>query len=131
MRILVDTQCWVWVGSAPERLSRVARDLLADPANDVLVSSVTAWEVAIKFALGRLTLPEPPHTYVPSRMQLSGALPLPIEHVHALEVARLPMHHRDPFDRLLIAQAQIEGVAVMTADRKFEQYEVEIIWASG
>ena len=130
MRILLDTQCWLWIGAATRRLSSASRDILADPANEVLMSAVSAWEIAIKFALGRLDLPEPPHSFVPSRMQLSGALPLAIDHLHALEVARLPMHHRDPFDRLLIAQAQVEDIAVMTADQKFEPYDIQIFWAA-
>jgi PIN domain nuclease of toxin-antitoxin system len=99
--------------------------LLEDSRNDLLVSAVSSWEIAIKYGLGRLSLPESPERYVPERLYLMGAEPIAIEHRHALAVARLPRLHRDPFDRLLIAQARMLDVPILTADPEVVQYPVE------
>jgi PIN domain nuclease of toxin-antitoxin system len=130
VKILLDTQRWLWMQVTPERLSQRTLELLRDPDNELYLSAASSWEIAIKFALGKLALPEPPSTYVPSRMANSGVLGLPVEHSHALQVAALPRHHRDPFDRLLIAQAQLEHLPILTSDRQFTPYEVEIRWAT-
>ena len=130
MRILLDTHCWLWWISEPERLQERARNQIADSHNTILLSAVSSWEIAIKYALGRLPLPEPPEDFVPRRLSQDAILGLPIEHIHALRVAALPDHHRDPFDRLLIAQAEVEGIPVMTVDPQFRLYDqIEIIWA--
>jgi PIN domain nuclease of toxin-antitoxin system len=126
VRFLVDTHCWLWLQASPERLSSEMLSLLEDPANELILSAASSWEIAIKYALGKLPLPEPPSRYVPSRMATSGSRGLPVEHAHALRVAELPAHHRDPFDRLLIAQAQIEKLVLVTVDREFEKYDVEV-----
>jgi len=102
MRFLLDTQCWLWMQAEPDRFSPETRKLLLDPSNELFLSAASSWEIAIKYALGKLPLPEPPSTYVPSRMQSSGVIGLAIEHAHALHVESLPSHHRDPFDRLLV-----------------------------
>lgn len=125
MKLLLDTQCWLWMQAAPERLSESTRASLVDMDNVLLLSAASSWEIAIKHSLGKLPLPEPPGTYVPSRMELSGVTGLPVEHAHALRVSSLPMHHRDPFDRLIIAQAQTEDVPVLTADDAFDAYDVQ------
>jgi len=125
-RLLLDTHCWLWLQAEPERFSpEVLRDL-GDPGIELLLSAASAWEIAIKYALGKLPLPEPPSSYVPSRLERSGTTELLISHRHALRVASLPAHHRDPFDRLLVAQAQIEGLAILTADPLLRSYEVEL-----
>ena len=93
----------------------------------LLLSSASSWEIAIKYANGRLPLPEAPETYVPSRMQATGLESLPVTHTHALRVAALPRHHDDPFDRMLVAQAQLEGLTVVTADPAFEPYDVAVL----
>lgn len=129
MRVLLDTQAWLWIQVSPERLTEGALDVVVDPEAELFLSAASSWEMAIKYALGRLPLPIPPWDYVPDRIRTSGAIPLPVEHAHALQVARLPAHHRDPFDRLLVAQAQLERLAVLTADRSFEPYDVEVVWA--
>ena len=131
MRILLDTQVWLWMLSAPERLSKKTRSRVASSDNELLLSAASAWEIAIKHALGKLQLPEPPEEYIPSLMNRTGMTPLPVLHRHALRVAALPAHHRDPFDRLLIAQAQLEQAPVLTADKAFRLYDVEIIIADG
>ncbi|MDI6775300.1 MAG: type II toxin-antitoxin system VapC family toxin [Verrucomicrobiota bacterium] len=127
MRILLDTQCWLWWITEPERLRETARKQIQDGRNAILLSSASSWEIAIKYALGKLPLLEPPEEFVPKRMSRDAISALPIEHVHALRVASLPDHHRDPFDRLLVAQAQVEGIPLMTVDRQFEAYDIEII----
>ena len=124
--MLIDTQCWLWLQASPERLSPEVMSLLEDPTNDLFLSSASSWEIAIKYAIGKLPLPEPPSRYVPSRMMASGSRGLPVEHAHALQVAELPPHHRDPFDRLLVAQARVEKLVLVTVDRQLEQYDVEI-----
>src|SRR5688572_4588546 len=101
MRILLDTQCWLWMALSPERFSPRARALVEARENTLYLSAASAWEIAIKHALGKLRLPEPPVSYVPARVAALGVQALSIEHQHALHVATLPTHHRDPFDRLL------------------------------
>ena len=126
MRYLVDTPCWLWLLSSPERLSEPTLALLANPQNDLFLSAASVWEIAIKHSLGLLALPLPPEEYVPSRMQQSATSPLPVTHLHALRAAGLPKHHDDPFDRLLIAQAESENMPIVTADRAFRAYGVAI-----
>lgn len=127
--MLVDTHCWLWMQVTPERFSAAALAIVSDPGNELLLSAASSWEIAIKYALGKLALPEPPSRYVPDRMRSSGMTSLPVEHVHALQVAELPVHHRDPFDRLLVAQCQVEGLPLLTADEKMRRYAVEVLAA--
>lgn len=130
MRTLLDTQCWLWMQASPERFSEAAIELINDTENELLLSAVSSWEIAIKTAIGKLELPVPPEDYVPDRMRSSGVVGLPIEHSHALRVASLPLHHRDPFDRLLVAQAQVERLSLLSANRQMAQYDVEVHWAT-
>ena len=129
MKYLLDTNVWLWSLWEPERIARKAREEIADMSQAVFLSAVTSWEVAIKAAGGKLKLPEPPNSYVPRRMADQGIRPLPVSHPHALAVFGLPAHHRDPFDRMLVAQAQIEDMILVTADRILEKYPIEILWA--
>ena len=129
MKILLDTHCWLWMAASLQRFSDSARALVETRDNDLYLSAASAWEIAIKHSLGKLRLPEPPVRYVPSRLGATGTTALPIEHSHALHVATLPPHHRDPFDRLLVAQAQLEDLPILTADPVFARYDVTIITA--
>ena len=129
MRILLDTQCWLWWFLSPDRLSRGAMDVIAAARDPLYLSAASSWEIAIKVGLRKLKLPEPPAKYVLARLAEQGMNALPVEHVHALHVAELPAHHADPFDRLLVAQAQVERMCLMTADPDIAAYEVEILWA--
>ena len=113
--------------ASPERLAPSARALLVSAENQLLLSAASAWEIAIKHGLGKLTLAAAPSVVVPELMARSGVTALPVLHAHALGVATLPPHHRDPFDRLLIAQAQLERVPVLTADAQFDRYDVEVL----
>lgn len=126
-RILLDTPVWLWMLAAPERLSPGSRTLLIAAENELLFSAASAWEIAIKHGLGKLQLPESPAKYIPRMMVHTSVTPLPIHHRHALRVAALPEYHRDPFDRLLVAQAQLESVPIISADRHFRQYDVEVL----
>ena len=130
MTYLLDTGVWLWSLGEPGRISHKVRDVIADRSHDVFLSAVTSWEVAIKAASGKLHLPEPPDLYVPQRMASQGLRPLAVSHQHALAVFTLPAHHRDPFDRLLIAQAKVEDMTLITADRRFQQYPVQLLWAA-
>jgi PIN domain nuclease of toxin-antitoxin system len=114
----------------PGLLSSRTRRLLQEPRNQLLLSAASAWEIAIKFAIGKLDLPIPPSEYVASRLTRSGTDQLPITIDHALGVSQLPPHHRDPFDRLLIAQCQAESLVLLTSDRQLERYDIEIVWAT-
>jgi PIN domain nuclease of toxin-antitoxin system len=117
------------MSASPDRLTTKARAIVESTANELYFSAASAWEIAIKHALGRLRLPEPPQRYVPSRVEKLRTRPLAIDQSHALRVAVLPPHHRDPFDRLLVAQAQIEDVPILTADPVFAYYDVTVIEA--
>ena len=129
MRVLLDTHSWLWMVGDASRLRESSRRLLRDPANELFLSAASAWEMAIKFASGKLRLPQPPAALITQWMAEVGIGALPILHAHALRAGELPPHHRDPFDRLLIAQAQIEGLTVLTADRAFAKYDVPVHWA--
>ena len=126
-RYLLDTHCWLWWNSAPERLNPAAYAAIADGRNTLYFSAVSGWEIAIKTALGKLRLPDAPATYVPRRLESNGIQSLPVELRHALAVAGLPPLHQDPFDRLLVAQAQAESLTLICADEAVRQYDVKVI----
>lgn len=126
MRILLDTHIFLWVQTERRRLGEHLA-LVEDPLTERLLSAASSWEIAIKYRLGRLPLPEPPQRYVPSRMRAIGANALPIEHRHALAVAALKPLHRDPFDRLLVAQAKMLDVPILTADTAIARYPVRTL----
>lgn len=128
MKCLLDTSIWLWSLTTWERLNEKARDLLSRGEHEFYLSAASSWEIVIKTTLGRLQLPELAASYIPKRMATQGIRPLSITHTHALAVSDLPLHHSDPFDRLLIAQARAEDMAILTADHAFELYEVEIFW---
>jgi PIN domain nuclease of toxin-antitoxin system len=128
-RTLLDTECWLWWHLEPERLGARAMALFEDRRSPLLLSAASSWEIAIKSALGKLELPSPPDRFVPEQLAEDGIDGLPIEHAHALRVAALPPHHSDPFDRLLVAQAQLERCALLTADPQFLSYEIDVVWA--
>ncbi|RJR21239.1 MAG: type II toxin-antitoxin system VapC family toxin [Desulfobacteraceae bacterium] len=128
MRIILDTHCWLWWIAEPERLRDSARLVIADRNNEIYLSAASSWEIAIKYSLGKLALPEPPEDFVPKRLARDAVFPLPVQHVHVLHVSTLPQYHKDPFDRLIISQSLIEHIPIMTVDRQFESYDVKILW---
>jgi PIN domain nuclease of toxin-antitoxin system len=129
LKLLLDTQCFLWWFTEPEKLNSAAIDRIVAEDNELFVSVASAWEIAIKVGIGKLPLPEPVDTYVSSRMQLLGAKHLDILFPHACRVSTLPLLHRDPFARILVAQAQIEKMTLVTADEILTQYDVELLWA--
>jgi PIN domain nuclease of toxin-antitoxin system len=130
MRVLLDTQVWIWMRNAPARLSAKARRLLTDQRNDLVLSAATPWEIALKVSAGKLRLPCSVAEFVASRAVATRVTPLPITQLHAIESVELPWHHRDPFDRVLVAQARLEGVPLMSNDEVFEAYDVKVLWAT-
>lgn len=126
MRVLLDTNVIIWMLSEPERLGQRA-ELLADPRVGLAVSTASAWEIAIKHQLGRLTLPLPPAEWLPSRLALLGATTIAIEPEHAFAAGALPRHHGDPFDRMLVAQAMLLGLPIVTSDAAIARYDVELL----
>ncbi len=129
MRLLVDTHVWLWWLSEPTRLNSEALARLRDPNSVVLISAVSVWEIVIKHGLGKLELPAAPEEFVPNAMAADGMAGLAIEHAHVLRVGQLPPLHRDPFDRLLVAQCQVESVPIMTADPLLLPYDIEVLRA--
>jgi len=128
MRYLLDTGVWLWSLMAPERIREEARLILADGTREAFLSAASSFEISLKWALGKLPLPEPPARYIPDRMAALGIEPMPVTHAHALDVSELPRYHTDPFDRLLISQARVENMVILTADRAFRLYPVKILW---
>jgi len=126
MKILLDTHVWLWTLISPQRIPLDVREIFAERKNPLLLSAASSWEIAIKYRLGRLPLPEPPSQFIPPRLMRDGIEPLSVQHDHAQAVAELPAHHKDPFDRLLIAQARIERLVLVTADPKLSAYDVEL-----
>ena len=127
MNLLLDTQTLIWWRYGHRKLGPRARAAIERGATSVQVSVASAWEIAIKWRTGRLTLPAPPDRWVPTAIASSGFEVLPIALDHALAVADLPEHHPDPFDRLLIAQAQIGALTIVTADAVFGDYDVRVL----
>jgi PIN domain nuclease of toxin-antitoxin system len=126
---LFDTHAWLWAQSEPERLPKRVRAILDDEARALFFSVASSWEIATKHGLGRLELPEPPGRYIAGRVVENGLRMVPIEHAHAIRSAELPRKHSDPFDRLLIAQAQLEDLVLITRDRLIKKYAVATLWS--
>ena len=128
MRLLLDTHAFLWWTTEDPQLSLRASELISDGRNEIFLSVASVWEIAIKAAKGKLILPEEPVVYIASRMNLHRIQALPVQISHALHVYHLPMHHADPFDRLLIAQSRIESMPLISADVHIRRYDLEVIW---
>lgn len=128
MRLLLDTHAFLWFIMGSANLSANARALIEDQVNESFLSVASLWEMAIKMSLGKLTLSAPLDTLIPQQLSLNGIELLGIQVAHAAAVSTLPFHHRDPFDRLLIAQAIVEGTPVVSADAAFDAYPVQRLW---
>jgi PIN domain nuclease of toxin-antitoxin system len=129
MQFLIDTHCWLWAVKSPDRLLPSAAQLIENESSVVRFSAISALEIAIKVSIGKLQLSDSPKDFILSQTSALSMVSLPVTLAHAIRVASLPLHHRDPFDRLLVAQAQVEGIPLMTADEEVAAYDVEIIWA--
>ncbi len=129
MRVLLDTHVLLWAASAPEELKDEARDAIENRENEIFVSAATAWEIAIKVGLGKLTIPGDAAVWLPARVRSLGFAFLAIEAAHALAVGALPKIHADPFDRMMIAQSQCEGLIFATRDSESLKYPVRSLMA--
>ncbi len=130
MRLLLDTNAFLWPMTEPEKLSVKARTACEDPDNELLLSVVSAWEVQIKLQLGKLELDDPLADVIERQRNKNNAKLLPIELAHIYALGDLEHHHRDPFDRLLIAQARVEGAEFVTHDKVIADYAVKTLWVS-
>lgn len=128
MRLLLDTQAFLWAIFDQPRFSAKARRVFKDPANELLLSLASSWEIAIKVSIGKLALKQPLARFIPAELQANRIGQLDISFRHVARVAELPFHHRDPFDRLIIAQAQEERLPVVTADPIFARYKIKRVW---
>ena len=128
MRYILDTHTFLWWITDLDLLSEHARHVIQDGDNTLYLSAASGWEIAIKARLGRLQLPGEPEKVIPEQMSLNAIQGLPIQMGHALRVSSLPDHHRDPFDRMLVAQSQVEELPILTADPQIAQYEVDVVW---
>lgn len=128
MIFLLDTHVFLWMISAPDKLSIRAQEIIKSVDNEILFSVVSGWEITIKSQIDKLRLPKKPEIYLPEQLQENFIGVLPIEMKHALNIYNLPDIHKDPFDRLLVSQSQIEHFPIITNDEKIRQYPVETIW---
>jgi PIN domain nuclease of toxin-antitoxin system len=128
VKLLLDSHTLIWAADDPAKLTALAQALLQDPSHDRLVSAASLWEIAIKFSLGRLPLSLPYRLWMDKAIADLGLILLPITLDHAERQASLPWHHRDPFDRLIVAQTQFEGLPVVSADAKLDIYGITRIW---
>lgn len=127
MKYLLDTNVFLWSCGNTQKLTQEVKEILTSDRSEVYLSAATSWEISIKCALGSLRLPKPPSELIPYALQAWPIRALNITHDHALRAGELPPHHRDPFDRLLIAQAQAEKLTLLTGDHVFEKYKVDMI----
>lgn len=128
MILLLDTHAFLWFCQADPALSISAKTLIEDPGNRKLLSLASCWEIAIKAGLKKLTLGESSSTYIPNALARTGFELLPITLLHATAVEFLPLHHKDPFDQLLIAQSQTERILIVSGDTVFDQYSINRLW---
>ncbi len=128
MNLLLDTQAFLWLDTDQARLSAAARQACANPDNTLWLSTASAWEMQIKIGLGKLRLARPLADIIADEQTANNLQILPVQLAHALEVGSLPLHHKDPFDRLLIAQAKHEGWQIVSSDPEFKAYPVTVLW---
>lgn len=128
MRILLDTCTFLWIITNDPKLSLIARETFVNPDNDVFLSTVSSWEIVVKFYLGRLPLPEPPDKIIPNQRKLHEIESLPLDEESSLHLAKLPDYHKDPFDRMMVCQALVNGLTILTPDETIQKYPARTIW---
>ncbi|AFZ55208.1 type II toxin-antitoxin system VapC family toxin [Cyanobacterium aponinum] len=128
MNILLDTHCWLWWLVEPEKLSQTAMATIQNNQNKLYLSVASIWEIGIKYKLGKLDLPISPEILIPQQMQIDKISSLSISVAHALNASILPSYHKDPFDRMLIAQSQLESMTIISNDSMFNSYNVQVLW---
>jgi PIN domain nuclease of toxin-antitoxin system len=128
MKALLDTHTFLWWNLDAPKLSKTVREIIGDGQNEIFFSAASAWEIAIKYGKGRLTLPDPPDIYIPKRLTNYRFTALPVLLSHSLQVYTLSDIHQDPFDRLLVVQSQMEQLPILTMDTNIVQYNITTIW---
>lgn len=128
MKALLDTCTFLWLVRNDPALSQPAREIVADPANDIYLSAVSAWEIGVKFGLGKLDLPTEPSLFVPRERNRHRLMSLAVDETASLLASALPILHKDPFDRLLIGQALGQGLTLLTPDPLIHLYAVPVTW---
>jgi PIN domain nuclease of toxin-antitoxin system len=128
LKILLDTCSFLWIITADPQLSAHAREVFVDPSHEILLSSVSTWEISLKHALGRLPLPQPPDQLIPPQREMHGIKSLPLEEEATFYLTKLPEYHKDPFDRMLVCQAIVGGLTILTPDRLIQQYPARTTW---
>jgi PIN domain nuclease of toxin-antitoxin system len=128
MRALLDTHTFLWWVNNDQRISERVREIIGDGSNPLFLSAASGWEIAIKAQLGKLQLPTNLDQFIAEQLALNAIEPLSIQMRHALHVATLPAHHRDPFDRILVAQSRLEDLSIISADPLIARYDVQVIW---
>ena len=128
MKILIDTHALLWLITGDKQLSAKSSQIFSDTDNELFFSMASFWEICIKVSIGKLQLSDNWDTLIKDELTYNSIKLLPISEPHCLQVIQFPFYHRDPFDRLIIAQAVVEEMQIMTADNIFSQYEVKTIW---
>lgn len=128
MKVLLDTCAFLWLVTDNPQASELAKEIFLKGDNELLLSAVTGFEIAVKYGLGKLRLTESPKEFVTNRMNANALTELPVSMSHALALQYLPMHHKDPFDRLLVAQAIVNQIPLLSADQQLSAYNIERIW---
>jgi PIN domain nuclease of toxin-antitoxin system len=127
LKCLLDTHTYLWWLSRPELVSQRVKDIISNDVNEIFVSVATFWELAIKSSIGKITLSKDVHCLA-TELPEDGLVLIPIKPEHCSAVAKLPFHHRDPFDRMLLAQALVENLTLLTRDNELQSYPVRVVW---
>ena len=128
MKVLLDTCAFLWLVTDDPQASELAKEIFLNNDNELFLSAVTGFEIAVKYSLGKLHLKEPPKEFIANRIQANALTELPVSMIHALALQNMPLHHKDPFDRLLVAQAMVNQIPLLSADQQLSAYEIERLW---
>jgi len=128
MRILLDTCAFLWLVTDDPQASELAKEIFLKEDNELLLSAVTGFEIAVKYSLGKLRLAEPPKEFITNRINANALTELPVSMTHTLILQNLPLHHKDPFDRLLVAQAMVNQIPLLSADQQLSAYDIHRLW---
>lgn len=128
MKVLLDTCAFLWLVTDDPQSSELAKEIFLNEDNELFLSAVTGFEIAVKYSLGKLRLAEPPKEFIANRIKANALIELPLSMIHALALQNMPLHHKDPFDRLLVAQAMVNQIPLLSADQQLSAYEIERLW---
>ncbi|ESS73163.1 toxin-antitoxin system, toxin component, PIN family [Methyloglobulus morosus KoM1] len=128
MKVLLDTCAFLWLVTDDPKLSELSKEIFLDSGNELLLSAATGFEITIKYSLGKLHLAEPPKEFISNRIQANTLTELPISMSHTYTLHNLPLHHKDPFDRLLVAQAMVNRIPLLSPDEQLSAYDITRLW---